>query len=205
MKLQNVTGFVTLKCYTYNNECEIGAYYTMQTNSVIPGKTMVVCIDSYSNGEPAGRLFNPAGEECRSFANLLQFLLELDSLLDAIRFPQPSVLTRRFPAEARESAPTGQDGSTAEGKLATFQDQSTVPTQRQLAGKRGLDGNRPGGKLPQRTGAAAADGQRPRRMTPSHPRKRQCTIKMLENANRKVNEIIETVNRGKPRGAKQGS
>jgi len=120
MKLQNVTGFVTLKCYTCNNECEIGAYYTMQTNSVIPGKTMVVCIDSYSNGEPAGRLFNPAGEECRSFANLLQFLLELDSLLDAIRFPQPSVLTRRFPAEARESAPTGQDGSTAEGKLATF-------------------------------------------------------------------------------------
>jgi hypothetical protein len=92
----------------------------MQKNATTPCRTTVVCIDSYSSGELAGRLYNPAFEGSRSFVNLMQFLLEMENLLDAIQFPQSYVLTRRFSEKVCESTPTGQDGQMAEGKLATF-------------------------------------------------------------------------------------
>ena len=79
-----------------------------------------VCIDSYNNGELAGRFYNPHLGEGKSFRSLIHFLKEMEELLDDMNFPQSFTQTRSFaspPEHERGSPPAEQIRS---GALATF-------------------------------------------------------------------------------------
>ncbi len=56
----------------------------------------LICVDSYQDQLLKGRLRNCelAGE--RSFDNMFQLLLAIESILDSIAFPLPAALPRRF-------------------------------------------------------------------------------------------------------------
>ena len=78
----------------------------------------VVCIDEYVDGVCTGRLTNPGLPEPILFHGVMQFLLEMEKLLDDMRFPEPFTRTRSFSPAA---APPGNTvPSTAHGHLATF-------------------------------------------------------------------------------------
>jgi hypothetical protein len=83
-------------------------------------RTTVVCIDSYDDCIPRGRLFNPALEEGKPFESLMQFLLEMEKLLDGMQFPQPFMMTRSFSPQEGEPPPIRQGDGPQTGKLATF-------------------------------------------------------------------------------------
>lgn len=78
----------------------------------------VVCVDEYVDGVCTGRLINPGLPEPILFRGVMQFLLEMEKLLDDMRFPEPFSRTRSFAppmVPPRNTAP-----STAHGHLATF-------------------------------------------------------------------------------------
>ncbi|MBQ6899201.1 MAG: hypothetical protein IJN72_00010 [Firmicutes bacterium] len=79
-----------------------------------------VCIDSYENGELTGRFYNPHLDEGRSFRSLIQFLKEMEDLLDDMNFPQSFTAARSFslPAEQNRGSPPHEQIHC--GKLATF-------------------------------------------------------------------------------------
>jgi len=82
-------------------------------------RTTAVCVDGYSRGDFSGRLYNPYLEAGARFEDLIDLLLQLEGLLDAMRFPQPFMAPRRFvdrAAAPADAAGTGQ----VQGKLATF-------------------------------------------------------------------------------------
>ena len=82
-------------------------------------KRITVCIDSYENGIPEGRLCNAVGETV-AFESLVQFLLRVETLLEAQQSPQSYTVLRKFtdyvPAEQNTS-----DGNLRKGELATFE------------------------------------------------------------------------------------
>lgn len=78
----------------------------------------VVCIDDCADGVYTGRLINLGLPEPIKFHGVMQFLLEMEKLLDDMRFPEPFVQTRNFALTAGSPANTEQD--TAYGHLATF-------------------------------------------------------------------------------------
>lgn len=81
-------------------------------------RTTVVCVDSYENGVPVGRFYNPycKGE---TFQSLTQFLLKMEDLLDGMQLPQAFNAVRAFgpPPERTEEPP---DEGRQAGKRATF-------------------------------------------------------------------------------------
>ncbi len=83
-------------------------------------RTVIVCVDSYANGVPEGRLFHSRREGGLAFHSLSRFLIEMDQALDAMAFPQSFNTVRTFgEAPKLRSASPPQTRSTA-GKLATF-------------------------------------------------------------------------------------
>ncbi|MET0015688.1 hypothetical protein [Oscillibacter sp.] len=78
----------------------------------------LVCIDSCADGVYTGRLINLGLPKPIMFHGVMQFLLEVEELLDDMRFPEPFVQTRSFAMTAKPPANTAQD--TAHGCLATF-------------------------------------------------------------------------------------
>lgn len=84
-------------------------------------RTTVVCIDSYENGVPAGRFFNPYHQKGEQFYGLVQFLVRMEDTLDAMDFPQSFTAARAFAPPPMNAAPTRPpELSAMEGKLATF-------------------------------------------------------------------------------------
>ena len=83
-------------------------------------KKTFVCIDSYENGIPVGRLYNanaePAGFEC-----LTQFLLKLEAMLDQLQQPQAYTTPRSFDTAQKpfENAPPVRQ--VTPGRMATFE------------------------------------------------------------------------------------
>lgn len=79
-----------------------------------------VCIDSYDNGELKGRFYNPHLGEGKSFRSLVQFLKEMEELLDDMNFPQSFTASRSFasPPEHKRGSPPGNQSR--HGDLATF-------------------------------------------------------------------------------------
>ena len=67
-------------------------------------RTTTLCIDSYENGVPKGRFYNPFLKGGRTFESLTQFLLEMESVLDSMDFPRAYTATRTF-------APPGECGA----------------------------------------------------------------------------------------------
>ena len=85
-------------------------------------RTTTVCIDEYSRSRFAGRLYNPYLETGVRFDSLIDLLLQLEELLDAMRFPQSFTAPRSFtPKQPVE--PAGGDSvehSREQGRRATF-------------------------------------------------------------------------------------
>lgn len=79
-----------------------------------------ICVDTYENSVPEGRFYNPYQEEGERFHSLTQFLLQMETMLDGMDFPQSSTCRRSFahapPREIRFPAVT----EARKGKLATF-------------------------------------------------------------------------------------
>lgn len=82
-------------------------------------RTTVVCIDSYENGVPAGRFYNPYDPRGESFYGLVRFLVRMTDLLDAMDFPQSFTVARSFMFTPMDAGGSPQK-TVQEGKLATF-------------------------------------------------------------------------------------
>ena len=84
-------------------------------------RTTMVCIDSYENSVPTGRLLNPSLESGRSFTSLVGFLREMDALLDSMKLPQSFSAARSFQKSISGSGGRSQPvQESSQGKLATF-------------------------------------------------------------------------------------
>lgn len=82
-------------------------------------RTTVVCVDSYQNGVPVGRFYNPALKEGQGFDSLSRFLISMEDFLDGINLPQSFTTARSFgPSQRAEGTATTDKGQS--GKLATF-------------------------------------------------------------------------------------
>lgn len=80
-----------------------------------------VCIDSYTDGVLAGRIYNPGLEGELVFASMSRFLLRMEELLDQMRFPQSFAASRAFapPGEKTLQASRSEKDEPA-GALGTF-------------------------------------------------------------------------------------
>lgn len=83
-------------------------------------RTTVVCVDSCESGVLAGRLYNPYLGEGVRFQSLMEFLLEMEDLLDRMQFPQSFTAARSFSSPPRQTAAGPPDENLQEGKAATF-------------------------------------------------------------------------------------
>lgn len=82
-------------------------------------RTTIVCIDSYQESEPRGRIYNASLDGGEAFESLMQFLLRMESLLDEMKFPQSFTARREF-APAAGPLDVGSGDGERRGKLATF-------------------------------------------------------------------------------------
>ena len=91
----------------------------IQSTWVQESRKTVICIDSYDNGIPIGRIYN-ASAEPQTFESLTQFLIKMETMLDELQTPQSYTSSRNFgaPPELPESAPPMDQ--TKRGKKATF-------------------------------------------------------------------------------------
>lgn len=93
----------------------------MQTKKTGNGfRTVIVCIDSYDDSIPVGRLLNPLFPEAVSFKGVVEFLREMEELLNEMHFPQSFTELRSFRAVALPVLRMEANGAGPEGKLATF-------------------------------------------------------------------------------------
>ena len=82
-------------------------------------RVTTVCIDSYENGVPVGRFYNPYLEDGRTFRSMTQFLIEMERTLDTMDFPKAFTAARSFATPPIHiTGPPGEQ--TRQGKLATF-------------------------------------------------------------------------------------
>lgn len=82
-------------------------------------RTTLVCVDSYDNGVPQGRFYNPYMSAERSFQSLTQLLQSMESTLETMDFPKAYTETRTFAplTQCLSGAPPGQ---CRPGAVATF-------------------------------------------------------------------------------------
>lgn len=57
---------------------------------------IIICLDSYRNGVPAGRIWDPQ-QGTEAFHSLTQFLIKMEQLLDDSQIPQSATDKRTFP------------------------------------------------------------------------------------------------------------
>ena len=82
-------------------------------------RTTMVCVDAYKDGAISGRFYNPYLNTGQEFANLMQFLTQMDQTLDVMDFPKPFTTTRTFAPVPRSQGETADEEEQI-GKLATF-------------------------------------------------------------------------------------
>ena len=82
-------------------------------------RTTTVCVDSYEEGVPQGRFYNPYQDQWIPFRSLTQLLKGMEQSLDEMAFPRAFNETRSF-APAAPHSPLQAGEPLAEGKLATF-------------------------------------------------------------------------------------
>ena len=82
-------------------------------------RTTIVCVDDYQDKVLTGRLSNPYLDGPAPFHGLMQFVLEMETLLDNMRFPQSFTESRTF-APVTQSGQIIAEDAAPEGKLATF-------------------------------------------------------------------------------------
>lgn len=59
-------------------------------------RTTLVCIDSYQEGIPAGRFYNPYKKEGNSFRGIMEFLWKMENALETMEFPKAYTTVRTF-------------------------------------------------------------------------------------------------------------
>ena len=77
----------------------------------------VICLDSYDNGVPVGRIYGPEADAVQ-FVSMSQFLIKMEELLDESKMPQSFTAPRTF--AAAEHLNTAAAPEFQHGKLATF-------------------------------------------------------------------------------------
>ena len=78
----------------------------------------LVCIDSWDSGVCTGRLIHRELPGPVGFRGVMQFLLEMERLLDDMQFPEPFAKTRSFTQGTPLTGVSAQD--TQKGHVATF-------------------------------------------------------------------------------------
>ncbi|WP_295867839.1 hypothetical protein [uncultured Oscillibacter sp.] len=78
----------------------------------------LVCIDSWDDGVCTGRLIHRELPGPVGFRGVMQFLLEMEKLLDDMQFPEPFAKTRSFTQGTPLTGVSAQD--TQKGHVATF-------------------------------------------------------------------------------------
>ena len=79
----------------------------------------LVCIDSYDNKVLCGKIISPHYQECISFESTMDFLLNMETLLEKMNWPQSFSSKRSFKApEEKQLAVSSK--CVKEGKMATF-------------------------------------------------------------------------------------
>lgn len=90
------------------------------TNHPWSQQTVLVCVDSYENGVPMGKLYLP-GQQAERFGSLSRMLLQAEGLLEqsgALQsFTTPRIFSQVNPPQAEKCDAT----SMARGALATFE------------------------------------------------------------------------------------
>ena len=82
-------------------------------------RTTMICIDSYENGVPKGRIYHSHLNEARQFHGTMQFLQDMEQLLDEMEYPKAFTAIRTFAQPAFCS--TGPPEMERQvGKEATF-------------------------------------------------------------------------------------
>ncbi len=82
-------------------------------------RTTMVCIDSYENGVPVGRIYHPHLASARPFCSTMQFLQEMERLMDQMEFPKAFTAIRTFAhPSVCSTGPPGMERLT--GSSATF-------------------------------------------------------------------------------------
>ena len=82
-------------------------------------RTVLVCVDSYQNGNLQGRLYPPFSDEGPSFKSLSQFIAKMEQILDSIDFPKAYTITRTF-SPPPEKPPASHNTTYKDGALASF-------------------------------------------------------------------------------------
>lgn len=83
-------------------------------------RTTMVCIDSYENGIPVGKMYSLRDDTEQRFESLSQFLLKMEHSLDASAFPQSFTAARSFAPRPDAQARGSPEKGNSTGKLATF-------------------------------------------------------------------------------------
>ena len=82
-------------------------------------RTTTICIDSYENAVPVGRIYNPYLKEGLVFHSTTQLLLEMERVLDRMNLPASFTASRMFAAPPEhDTGPPPQQHRP--GELATF-------------------------------------------------------------------------------------
>ena len=90
----------------------------MQTSENMFRATLV-CIDSYDHKILSGRIISPYFEGCITFNSTIELLLQMESLLEEMNWPQSFSSIRSFKNSEEKSLPISSE-HIKEGKLATF-------------------------------------------------------------------------------------
>ena len=83
-------------------------------------RTTMACVDSYDDRVLCGRLYNPYRSEGIIFHSAMEFLLEMEGLLDDMRFPQSFSAVRAFGDPSERAAASSPAEKLQEGRRATF-------------------------------------------------------------------------------------
>ena len=82
-------------------------------------RTTLVCVDSYLDGVPKGRFYNPYMTAEQPFQSLTQFLQGMEATLETMDFPKAYTVTRTF-APLPKAKPGEATGERQPGAMATF-------------------------------------------------------------------------------------
>jgi len=82
-------------------------------------RTTTVCIDSYRDGNPVGRFYNPYHKEGIPFQSMTQFLVRMEQAMDEMELPKAFTETRSFMQPAVGHINTA-DLQEQTGREATF-------------------------------------------------------------------------------------
>ena len=83
-------------------------------------RTTRVCIDSYENQVPVGRIYNPFYPDEVPFHGVMDFLKKMEAMLDQMNFPQAFSSVRTFAKSPAADVRAPHEGKAYNGEVATL-------------------------------------------------------------------------------------